>query len=215
MAPAARSRGRTGGRSRIHRRPLVPPVASSSRSQATVSPVVRSTSKPGRAARTPHWVRTVTPFAAAEPRRQSTIVAELSVAGNMRPSGSVFRATPWAANHATVSARAPAVKRSAQFPPAPRIALHQFVRLKTGVRDVAAAAPGNPHLGQRVRGGLADHDAGRRVPLRGGERREISRRAAAGDHDPVLLHAGRPTCARDPRLSKIKPPRAGRRRGGL
>ena len=103
---------------------LLPPVAISTRSAATTSPVVssirkvapavpgglspsptgpRGTSLSASIPRTPTPVTTRTPAAAAARCRHSTIVAESSVTGNIRPSFSVFNSTPRAANHATVS----------------------------------------------------------------------------------------------------------------
>ena len=60
---------------------------------------------PGSASalRTPSAVTTRTPAAAAAASRQSAMVAESSVTGNIRPSGSTLVATPRAANQSTVS----------------------------------------------------------------------------------------------------------------
>ena len=52
---------------------------------------------------TPQFVRMTTPAFCAAPIRQSTIVCELSVTGNIRPSASVFSFTPRASNHSPVS----------------------------------------------------------------------------------------------------------------
>jgi hypothetical protein len=47
--------------------------------------------------------RNFTPAFCAAFSRQSTIVCAESVTGNIRPSASIFKVTPRAANHATVS----------------------------------------------------------------------------------------------------------------
>ena len=52
---------------------------------------------------TPQFVINFTPAWRAAPSRQSMMVCDESVTGNIRPSLSVFSFTPWAANHATVS----------------------------------------------------------------------------------------------------------------
>ena len=52
---------------------------------------------------TPQFTRSLTPAAAAASSRQSMMVCDESVAGNLRPSASVFSGTPRAVNHATVS----------------------------------------------------------------------------------------------------------------
>ena len=85
----------------------LPPVARSRRSQRTSEPSVSvSQNDPGpadSARRSPLVVITRTPADSAARRRQSTIVAESSVTGNMRPSSSTLVSTPRAANQATVS----------------------------------------------------------------------------------------------------------------
>ena len=89
----------------------LPPVAISRRSQRSSVLSVNVSQKAGSASlrptrstlRTPRLVRTSTPALVAAPSTQSTMVAESSVMGNIRPSDSVFSSTPRASNQATVS----------------------------------------------------------------------------------------------------------------
>ena len=85
---------------------LLPPVAMIRPWQSRGSPAPSVSFRPSAVRsteRTAVWTRMSTPARRAAPSRQSAIVAESSVMGNMRPSASVFVATPRAANQATVS----------------------------------------------------------------------------------------------------------------
>ena len=85
---------------------LLPPVATMTRSNSSIDPVPsvrRNVSASLMIERTAVDRRIVTPERAAADIRQSTIVAESSVTGNIRPSSSVFVATPRPANHSIVS----------------------------------------------------------------------------------------------------------------
>ena len=85
---------------------LLPPVAMMTRSNSSIEPVPSVSLKVSpclTAERTAVERRMFTPARAAADIRQSTIVAESSVVGNMRPSSSVFVATPREANHSIVS----------------------------------------------------------------------------------------------------------------
>ena len=85
---------------------LLPPVAMMTRSKLSVAPLPRVSWKESASLmmeRTGVEVRTVTPARATADIRQSTIVPESSVVGNMRPSSSVFVATPREPNHSIVS----------------------------------------------------------------------------------------------------------------
>ena len=85
---------------------LLPPVATMTRSKASVEPLPRVRRKDSASlmiVRTGVETRMVTPARAAADIRQSTIVPESSVVGNIRPSSSVFVATPRLPNHSMVS----------------------------------------------------------------------------------------------------------------
>ena len=103
-------------RSRTHHYPFrliapttlrAPPVARSNRSQVMESPSLNFKSKPPcartRAPSTPLRVKSRTPAFFASASKQSTIVSDESVIGNIRPSSSSFRRTPRVSNQATVS----------------------------------------------------------------------------------------------------------------
>ena len=87
-------------------RDALPPVATMTRSNSSTEPLPRVSLKVSpslTAERTAVEVRMFTPVRAAADMRQSTMVAESSVVGNMRPSSSVFVATPRVPNHSIVS----------------------------------------------------------------------------------------------------------------
>ena len=85
---------------------LLPPVATMTRSNASTEPLPRVRRKVSTSLmmeRTGVETRIMTPAREAADIRQSTIVPESSVVGNMRPSSSVFVATPRLPNHSIVS----------------------------------------------------------------------------------------------------------------
>ncbi len=79
--------------------------------------------------------------------------------------------------------RLPSMKCLPQLPRATRVVFHQLRRIKTIVRDVAAAATGDPDLAQEVRAALVDRHLGGGGGLRSGDRREKAGRTSADHRD--------------------------------
>ena len=138
-----------------------PPVARSNRSQeisgtmegrALSRPITNSNpaSALARAPSTSFRVDKRTPAAFASLTRQSMIVCEESVTGNMRPSGSVLSRTPRSSNHATVSLGENRWSGRDKRAFTARIMLAHRARIEAGMRHVAPSATGNPHLGQEL-----------------------------------------------------------------
>ena len=165
-----------------------PPVASNSRSPNSVSPLLRvNLNRPSAvlpAVSTPQCGRKTTPAAPAADNKQSTIVCAESVAGNIRPSASVFKTTPRAANQATVSRAENWWNGPSRA--APGIAGGKLARVKAGVRHIAAAAARNAHLVEQAAGFFQHcHDRPAFCGRDGGKR---PRRAPTHNHHARRMH---------------------------
>ncbi len=149
-------------------------------------------SPPGIHARLLHAaapVKSRAPECAAARMRQSTIVAESSVTGNIRPSFSVLSSTPRPSNQATVSAGPKPVKGPmSSREPRGKHCGQNVPRVKAGVRDIAPAArrrrAPSPADGPSPRGAVTSAP---RVGLGAGDRAKEAGRSAARDQDPATL----------------------------
>ena len=118
--------------------------------------------------------------------RQSMMVWEESVVGNMRPSASVLSPTPREANQSMVSV-ADQRWRGPMSDLWPRgIVGGERLWLEAGVGDIAAAAAGNFYFGQDVVGLFEDQDAGVGAEVFGGVDGGEEAGGAATDDDEVV-----------------------------
>ena len=104
--------------------------------------------------------------------------------------------------------RTPMMKRPDQLFRPTRIELHQRLRIKAGMRHVAATTAGNPHLAQHLTAFLQDQHPRPRHRLRECDRPKEPRRSAARDDEIVIervwncrLRHGPPNCG-----SHARPP---------